>query len=44
MASKITDEEAMGHAAESFADAAPPREPVDIDARLEELKRRMRER
>jgi phage shock protein A len=52
MASKIQDEDARAHAAESFGDLdldmdddfeAPAPEAIDFDARLEELKRRMQE-
>ena len=48
MAAKIDDEDARGHAAQSLSDFdlhvdvdEPPRPEVDMDARLEELKRRM---
>ncbi len=53
MASKIQDEDARAHAAETFDDLgldsgndfeAPAPEAIDFDARLEELKRRMKER
>lgn len=52
MASKIQDEDARAHAAETFDDLdldadddfeAPAPEAIDFDARLEELKRKMQE-
>jgi hypothetical protein len=44
MAGKIEDEAAYADALEDLDGAAPPRRPApaeDVDARLEELKRRM---